>query len=538
MKKIDTPSINQISHLWLYFFGLILLLGVIFRFANLGNKIYWVDEVLTSARISGYTKQEIIQDVPRKGLMNIKDLQYYQRLNPEKDFSDTLQAFIKSPEHAPLYFVITRFWVQLFGGTPTEIRSLSLILSLIALPCFYWLCQELFNSSLIGWVTLSFVSVSPFYVSYAQEARPYSLWVVTLLLSSITLLRAIRINNYKSWCFYLIATVLNLYTSLLSILVLLGHQIYVLIIEKFQFSEKVKRYLLTMSVGLIAFSPWLWLVFHNLQRIQDNTTWMRVKIGLLAVALIWLYSTFIIFIETPVYLAFDPLIVTRATIDFTLLILICYALYFLYRTTPKSIWLFVFIQIFASMISFRTYDLFTGGQGSTAIRYMIPIYQGIQLGVAYLFAHKSFGDKYKFWQRYFIILLVIGICSCIYLWDKSPRYQKTRNVYNPEITSIINSSSQPILIAEPEQVIDTISLSYALDKKVKFLVNSQPNLTPFLEKCNNIFVFNPSASFQDKIKQENPKVQLEKIYQPKLMVSNEIFLSLWQVKNSFCPKND
>lgn len=518
---------------WLYFFIIILVLGIIFRCANLGNKIYWVDEVLTSARISGYTKQEIIEDVSKKGLMNIKDLQDYQKLNPEKNFDDTFQALIKSPEHAPLYFIITRFWVQLFGGNPAEIRSLSLVLSLLALPCFYWLCQELFNSNLVGWVTLSLVSVSPFYVSYAQEARPYSLWIVTLLLSSIALLRALRLNNYRNWLFYLISISLSLYTSLLSILVLLGHQIYVLVIEKFQFSQKYKNHLIAVSLGLIAFSPWLWLVFQNLQRIQDNTTWMRVKIGLLAVAIIWLYSTFIIFIETPIYVAFDPLIVTRATIDFTLLILICYSLYFLYRQTDKSIWLFVFIQIFASMIIFRLYDLVTGGQGSTAIRYMIPIYIGIQLSVAHLFTHKIFFKDQRFWKRSFIILILIGVCSCIYLWDKSPRYQKTRNVYNPAIASIINQTQNPILLAEPEQTIDIISMSYLLDKTTQVNINSNPDLSEILEKCNNIFVFNPSVKFQDKIKQENQQIQLEKVYQPKLMVTNEIFLSLWKIKKNY-----
>ncbi|GFE67732.1 glycosyltransferase family 39 protein [Chroococcus sp. FPU101] len=531
MKNRWSDSYEKIPR-WLCFFIILLVLGIIFRCANLGTKIYWVDEVLTSARISGYTKQDIIEDVSKKGLINIKDLQYYQKLNPDKNFNDTFKALIKSPEHAPLYFIITRFWVQIFGGNPAEVRSLSLILSLLALPCFYWLCQELFNSNLVGWVTLSLVSVSPFYVSYAQEARPYSLWIVTLLVSSITLLRALRLNNYFNWLFYLISIILSLYTSLLSILVLLGHQIYVLLLEKFQFSQKYKNHLIAVSLGLISFSPWLWIVFHSLQRIQDNTTWMRVKIGLLAVAIIWLYSTFIIFIETPIYLAFDPLIVTRATIDLTLLILICYSLFFLYRQTSKSIWLFVFIQIFASMIIFRLYDLVTGGQGSTAIRYMIPIYIGIQLAVAHLFAHKIFLKDQRFWKRSFIILILIGVCSCIYLWDKSPRYQKTRNVYNPAIASIINQSHNSILLAEPEQAIDIISMSYLLDKTTQVNINSNPDLSQILEKCNNIFVFNPSVKFQDKIKQENQQIQLEKVYQPKLMVTNEIFISLWKIQES------
>jgi uncharacterized membrane protein len=532
MKNVGSNLIQKKHQSWLFFFISILFLGIVFRCVNLGNKVYWVDEVLTSARISGYTKQEIIEDVSKKGLMNIKDLQYYQKLNSNKKFQDTLMALVKSPEHAPLYFIITRFWVQLFGSSPKEIRSLSLIFSLIALPCFYWLCQELFSSPLVGWIAISLVSISPFYVSYAQEARPYSLWIVTLLLSSITLLGALRLNNYLSWFFYSFAIIISLYTSLLSILFILGQSIYVLAVENFRLTKQVRNYLIAVTLGMIAFIPWLWIVFHNWQRIQDNTTWMRVQIGILAVAIIWLYSTFIIFIETPIYLAFDPIIVTRAMIDFVLLILICYSLYFLCRKTVKSVWLFIFIQILVPIIILRSYDLVTGGQGSTAIRYMIPIYIGLQLSVAHLFAYKILWEKQQFWKRSFIILILIGVCSCIYLWDKSPRYQKTRNVYNPAIASVINQAQTPILIAEPEQTIDLISMSYLLNKSVKVKVISNGNLSQFLEKCNNIFVFNPSVNFQDKIKQENQQIQLEQIYQPRLMVANEISLSLWKVKEN------
>lgn len=208
---------------------------------------------------------------------------------------------------------------------------------------------------------------------------------------------------------------------------------------------------------------------------------MRVSIGILAVAFIWLYSTFIIFIETPIYLAFDPFIITRATIDFTILILILYSLYFLYYKTSKTVWLFVLTHILTSMISLRSFDLVTGGQGSTAIRYMIPIYIGIQLSVAHLFANKIFIKQQQFWQRTLIVLILIGICSCIYLWDKSPRYQKTRNVYNPAIARPINQAPNPILLAESTQTIDLISMSYLLDEKVKFQVISNPDLSQFLK---------------------------------------------------------
>jgi uncharacterized membrane protein len=41
----------------------LLVLGVFFRFLNLDRKVYWDDETITSLRVSGYTIEEMSQQV-------------------------------------------------------------------------------------------------------------------------------------------------------------------------------------------------------------------------------------------------------------------------------------------------------------------------------------------------------------------------------------------------------------------------------------------------------------------------------------------
>jgi uncharacterized membrane protein len=41
----------------------LLVLGVFFRFVNLDRKVYWDDETITSLRVSGYTIEEMSQQV-------------------------------------------------------------------------------------------------------------------------------------------------------------------------------------------------------------------------------------------------------------------------------------------------------------------------------------------------------------------------------------------------------------------------------------------------------------------------------------------
>ena len=110
----------------LYFLLIVLLvLGIFFRFVNLERKVYWTDEVLTSSRISGYREGEVSQQLYNGSVIRVNDLQKYQFPNPDRTLTDTVRALISHPEHAPLYFFMARFWVQLFGNSVAATRSLS-----------------------------------------------------------------------------------------------------------------------------------------------------------------------------------------------------------------------------------------------------------------------------------------------------------------------------------------------------------------------------------------------------------------------------
>ncbi|MBA2747439.1 MAG: glycosyltransferase family 39 protein, partial [Tatlockia sp.] len=322
-------NIKTIPKTWFVLFIIIIFLGIFFRITNIENKVYWVDEVATSIRVAGYTKQEVTQNLASLKFISVRDLQKYQNLTVQKDLTATIKALIKSPEHSPLYFILTRFWVQRFGSSVVATRSLSVVFGLLAILCVYWLCQELFKTPLISWVAVALFAVSPFYVAYSQEARPYSLWIVTILSSNIALLRAIRLKNRQIWLLYTVSLTIGFYTSLFSIFVAIGQSIYVILLEKFNLTQTVKKYLLAFTLGIISFLPWLFIIFYNWQRFQDNTTWMRVPISLPIKIVIWIYSIAIVFVESPIYKAFDAIIIARIVTDLSLFALIIWAFYFL-----------------------------------------------------------------------------------------------------------------------------------------------------------------------------------------------------------------
>ncbi|WP_198648936.1 glycosyltransferase family 39 protein, partial [Cyanothece sp. BG0011] len=99
----------------------------------------------------------------------------------------------------PLYFLLVKLWVSLFGNSVTVTRSLSAILSIISCLVLYLLCKELFELNIVAWLAMALLAVSPFYVIYSQEARPYSLWLLTSLWSNWMLLRSLRLKNKWNW---------------------------------------------------------------------------------------------------------------------------------------------------------------------------------------------------------------------------------------------------------------------------------------------------------------------------------------------------
>ena len=273
---------------WLRILLIILLvLGIFFRLVNLDRKVYWYDEGFTSLRVGGYTIPEVVQQSFNEQVISVVDFRdRYLSPNSGRGFYGTLKSLaVEDPQHPPLYYLLTHLWMQWFGNSVAAIRSLPALISLLVFPCTYWLCIELFKSSLTGWVAMAIIAVSPFHVLFAQEAREYSSWTVTILLTSATLLRAMRIKTVYSWGIYALTLAISLYTFLFSIFIAIGHGIYLINSTR---SKIVIAYLRVTFIGFIAFIPWILVVINSHKRLNDSTSWMtNTAISLLQLANLW-----------------------------------------------------------------------------------------------------------------------------------------------------------------------------------------------------------------------------------------------------------
>ncbi len=533
-----------------------LVLGIFFRLTNLEGKVYWFDETFTSLRISGYTEAEVVQHFQQTQIIGIQDLQNYQHLNPERSLIDTIKSLsLEDPQHPPLYYVIARFWAQWFGTSVTAMRSLPALISLLVFPSIYWLCLELFQSPLtktshhqsptpsptpsttsptpsaahIGWVAMAIIAVSPFHVLYAQEAREYSLWTVTILLSSATLLRAIRLKTKVSWGIYAVTLAISFYTFLFSGLVAIGHGIYIATLQRYRLTKTTIAYQLATLSAIIIFIPWILVVATNLHQIHNVTEWVTRKQSLLQLVSRWAMTFSRIFIDFNISLS-APLLykITLGIVILILLFLLGYSLYFLCINTPKRIWLFILTLIGVTAIALILPDLVVGGKRSTMPRYLIPIYLGIQLSFAYLIATKlshilikSYQDK--LWQLVLIAVVSMGVLSCTISYQAEVWWTKILNIDTPAIAHIINQTPHPLLISD-DQMPYFLTFSYLLDPKVQLIIqpkcytcnlNSQLAVKPYIPQIpdgfTNVFLYNPTSSrkwIEELKKQQKYKLKL------------------------------
>jgi uncharacterized membrane protein len=123
-----------------YILGLAVLLcaGVVTRGASLGEKSFWVDEVITA-------------EVSRHGFVKAVD-------------------FAKGDTTPPLSYLWTCLTAK-FGVTETTIRLPSFLFGLIGIAAMVWLGAVVLKRPLGGLVAGALVTLSPLHLFHSQDAR-------------------------------------------------------------------------------------------------------------------------------------------------------------------------------------------------------------------------------------------------------------------------------------------------------------------------------------------------------------------------------
>ncbi len=184
----------------------------------------------------------------------------------------------------PLYYFLLHAWTRLFGTGDVAARSLSGVLSIVALPVM-WFAGRRAGTRATAWAALILLASSPFAIRYATEARMYSLVMLLFLLGYLALAQARARPTLPR-----LAVV-----SILTGALLLSHYwaIYLLVLVVAFLVHRVRRApgpaegrpaLLAVLAGTLLFLPWLPTFWYQLG--HTGTPWAtRPAVGAIVTAI-------------------------------------------------------------------------------------------------------------------------------------------------------------------------------------------------------------------------------------------------------------
>ncbi|MGB9911197.1 MAG: glycosyltransferase family 39 protein [Microgenomates group bacterium] len=221
--------------MWIF---LILCFSLIFRLINL-NQSLWLDEAISALVARDLMLREIISN------------------------------FSKGDFHPPAYYLLLHFWGKIFGWSEMSIRIPSVLFGIGTIYLIYKIGGKNW-----GLISALFLATSQFHIYYSQEARMYAMacflatfsmyWWIKILKNAKRKTQNAKLQ-FRFQIFYLIFTLLLIYTDYYGFLLILSQFLGGLII----FRKNLKNYLsqfLPIYLGIFIFYlPWVSVIVQQVK---------------------------------------------------------------------------------------------------------------------------------------------------------------------------------------------------------------------------------------------------------------------------------
>ena len=290
---------QNLHYLSLTFF---ISLAIILRFWNLELKPLWMDEVITAIFSLGKNYSSIPLDVVFP-LEKLRDVFSYQ---PGVTCSQIAQNIATESTHPPLFFCgMYAFlgWVAPLGDDwVNKLRSPSAWFGVAVVVAVYFLNRLAFSRK-AGLMGAAFVAVSPFAVYLSQEARHYTLPMLTISLSLLALIQIqqdifqrqqvkVRVWLWLTWTIINIISIYIHYFCIIAFIAQIATLLLLIFLPSLSRNKKIKLFslqkrsfhsnkslrnclialILSISAVAIALIPWLRIVQNHLNR--SETSWL------------------------------------------------------------------------------------------------------------------------------------------------------------------------------------------------------------------------------------------------------------------------
>jgi uncharacterized membrane protein len=207
---------------------LILLLGVALRLYDLGAESYWIDEVYNI--IDGQRSLDQIITFPRF-------------------------------DQPPAYHFPLHFWIRAFGTAEVSVRLFSVLAGVCSMVLIYLIGHELFGKE-VGLLGAFFMAIAEYQIYYSQEAKFYSFFELTTLLSFLFFIVTIKRGRLLYFALYVLASLIMVYSHTYGVFVLASQNIFIILYWK-KHRHLIIGWLLSQALILLAFVPYFFPVLFN-----------------------------------------------------------------------------------------------------------------------------------------------------------------------------------------------------------------------------------------------------------------------------------
>jgi hypothetical protein len=241
---------------WFHWVTLIVLLGIGagLRFHQITKVGLWPDEFWSSVHLAT-GRGTALFDLPAGVLFNPPPPTLFENAPHWWHIWTGLRGII----HPPVYLILLRWWIALFGSTDFSTRAFSAVASLAGVVVLFDIMRRLV-SPLSGLIAAALMAISPLQINLSQETRPYPLLALVGLLTCHALFRIERQGTSPARLFVLglfaAATALTHYFSLGALLAVV---VYVFL--RFRSSDRRKTIVALCASAmfvLIVWGPFLW----------------------------------------------------------------------------------------------------------------------------------------------------------------------------------------------------------------------------------------------------------------------------------------
>ena len=523
-------------------------LGVLLRLYGLSEKIVWHDEVATRVLAAGATLGAQMQGLYSGQVLTVAQVLQYQQVQQFSPVFELIMDLARhDPQHPPLYYVLAKVWVDLWGDSVFALRTLSVVFSALGLLAMYWLMRELTASRHAAALALLFMSVSPLFILYGQEAREYALWSLALLLSSAALLRALRLSRspgsgaYRAWLLYGGCTLIAVYTSLTTLSLILVQVLYVAAITRLRWTRGLQGFIASQcAIGLL-FLPWALNLLRNFEAFSASMAWSSVIVipRTAVLRILSLNVTRNVFDFWPEVVQDQWLPIACSAVCTTAIVV---AAVWVFRRTQRETRLYLLLLLVLPTAMLLVPDLLFGGIRSSNARYLMPVWLGViavlALALDQAFAHlESVLASERFytgrgvlkalvWLGVLCVVALAMATNILHARQQAP-WTKSLSISLPEVASIVNQSAHPLIVGNQERHHpgNLFALANLLkpEAKMQFVPIAQESTWTLPAHQGAVYLYSPTDQFRHALEKNNQvKTRL---------VAEDLFLQLWIVED-------